>query len=132
MGDPDQPHSYSYTPDVAAALVILGTATGATGETWHLPVATARSTRQIIEYAYRATGHQPRTLAAGRTTLRAFGILKPAMREFLHTLYQFTDPWVVDDAKFRTAFGASATPLDEALDATLEWYRTTPTPSPRP
>jgi len=125
MGDPDQLHSYSYTPDVAAALVILGTATGATGETWHLPVAAARSTRQIIEYAYRAAGHQPRALAAGRTTLRALGILRPAMRELLHTLYQFTDPWVVDDAKFRTAFGASATPLDEALDATLAWYRTT-------
>ena len=24
MGDPDQPHSYSYTPDVAAALITLG------------------------------------------------------------------------------------------------------------
>jgi len=47
------------------------------------------------------------------------------MREYLHTLYQFTDPWVVDDAKFRTTFGVSATPLDEALDATLAWYRTT-------
>ena len=25
MGDPDQPHSYSYTPDVAAGLIALGT-----------------------------------------------------------------------------------------------------------
>ena len=39
MGDPDQPHSYSYTPDVAAALVTLGTAAGAIGKVWHLPVA---------------------------------------------------------------------------------------------
>jgi nucleoside-diphosphate-sugar epimerase len=57
-------------------------------------------------------------------TLRALGVLKPAMPEYLHTLYQFTAPRVVDDAKFRTAFGASPTPLDEALDATLAWYRT--------
>ena len=28
MGDPDQPHSYSYTPDVARALITLGTASG--------------------------------------------------------------------------------------------------------
>jgi nucleoside-diphosphate-sugar epimerase len=124
MGDPEQLHSYSYTPDVAAALVTLGTSAGATGEIWHLPVAEARTTRQIIDRLYRAGAHPPRTLAAGRTTLRALGVLKPAMREYLHTLYQFTAPWVVDDAKFRTAFGVSATPLDEALDATLAWYRT--------
>lgn len=125
MGNPDQPHSYSYTPDVAAALITLGTAPGATGQTWHLPVAEARTTRQIIEQIYKAGGHPPRILTAGRSTLRALGLVKPAMREYLHTLYQFTDPWVVDDAKFRNAFGVSATPLDEALDATLAWYRTT-------
>jgi len=123
MGDPDHPHSYSYTPDVAAGLVTLGTAVGATGETWHLPVAEARTTRQIIEHVYRAGGHTPRTLAAGRTTLRALGLVKPAMREYLHTLYQFTSPWVVDDSRFRAAFDAAATPLDDALDTTLEWYR---------
>lgn len=125
MGDPDQPHSYSYTPDVAAGLVTLGTATGATGEIWHLPVAEARTTRQIIEHVYQAAGHPARALAAGRTTLRALGLFKPTLREYLHTLYQFTDPWAVDDSKFRTAFGVSATPLDEALDATLAWYRAT-------
>ena len=122
MGDPDQPHSYSYTPDVAAAIATLGTATGATGQIWHLPVAEARTTRQIIEHIYKTAGHPPRTLAAGRTTLRAFGLVKPAMREYLHTLYQFTDPWVVDDSKFRAAFGDRATPLDEALATTLAWY----------
>ena len=125
MGDPDQPHSYSYTPDVAAALVTLGTAAGATGEIWHLPVAKARTTRQIIEHVYGAAGHPARTLAAGRITLRGLGLVKPAMREYLHTLYQFTDPWVVNDAKFRTAYGVQATPLEKALDDTLGWYRTT-------
>ena len=120
---------YSYTPDVAAGLATLGTAAGAIGKVWHLPVAPARTTRQIIEHVYPAAGHQPRTLAAGGATLRALGLVKPAMREYLHTLYQFTDRWVVDDSSFRTAFGVSATPLDEALDATLAWYRTTAPPT---
>ena len=44
------------------------------------------------------------------------------MREYLHTLYQFTDRWVVDDSKFRTTF-SHATALDDALAATLHWYR---------
>ena len=122
-GNPDQPHSYSYTPDVAAALVTLGTQPGATGTVWHLPVAETRSTREIIDHVYRLAGHRPRSLAAGRTTLRLLGLIKPAMREYLHTLYQFTDRWVVDDTKFRTAFGDHSTPLDDALATTLQWYQ---------
>ncbi len=123
MGNPDQLHSYSYTPDVAAGLITLGSAPETVGQVWHLPVAAPRTTRQIIEQVYALAGHKPRLLAAGRTTLRALGLVKPAMREYLHTLYQFTDRWVVDDHKFRAAFGDHATALDDALDKTLQWYR---------
>jgi nucleoside-diphosphate-sugar epimerase len=134
MGDPDQPHSYSYTPDVAAALITLGTQPGATGSVWHLPIAETRTTRQVIDRVYELAGHRPKSFAAGATTLRLFGLVKPPMREYLHTLYQFTDPWVVDDTKYRTAFGDPATPLDQALAATLQWYRDAahPTADDRP
>jgi nucleoside-diphosphate-sugar epimerase len=107
MGDPDQLHSYSYTPDVAAGLITLATAPAAAGGIWHLPVAETRTTRQLIEQLY----------------LRLAGVTRPALREYRHTLYQFTDRWVVDDSKFRGAFGDQATPLDHALETTLRWYR---------
>jgi nucleoside-diphosphate-sugar epimerase len=122
MGDPDQLHSYSYTPDVAAALVTLATEPGATGRVWHLPVTQTRTTRQVVEGVYALAGQRPRMFAAGATTLRLLGLVKPAIREYLHTLYQFTDRWVVDDTAFRAAFGDLTTPLDDALDTTLEWY----------
>jgi len=122
MGDPAQPHSYSYTADVATALITLAAAPGTTGQVWHLPVAQARTIREVVERVYELAGHKPRVLAAGRSTLRAIGLFKPEMREYLHTLYQFTAPWVVDDSKFRAAFGDHATPLDDALATTLAWY----------
>jgi hypothetical protein len=90
---------------------------------WHLPVAGARTTRDIVGQVYALAGRRPRILAAGRTTLRLIGVVNPAMREYLHTLYQFSERWVVDDTAFRTAFGALATPLDDALAATTTWYR---------
>jgi len=124
MGDPDQPHSYSYTPDVATGLVTLALEPSAAGSVWHLPVAETRTTRQLVDHVYGLASHRPRCFAAGRTTLRLVGLFQPAMREYLHTLYQFTDRWVVDDTKFRTAFGDLATPLDEALGTTFSWYRT--------
>jgi nucleoside-diphosphate-sugar epimerase len=125
MGDPDQLHSYSYTPDVAAALITLGTASGTTGSIWHLPVGETRTTRQIIDTVYQMADARPKVLAAGATTLRLVGLIKPAMREYLQTLYQFTDRWVVDDSKFRAAFGDHSTPLDTALATTLRSYRQT-------
>ena len=123
MGKPDQLHSYSYTPDVAAGLITLGTDPAAVGEIWHLPVTETRTTRQIIEAVYTMAGNRPRTMAAGPLTLRLLGLVRPEMREFLHTLYQSTNRWVVDDSKFRTTFGQQATPLEEALATTLDWYR---------
>ena len=117
MGKPTTPHSYSYTPDVARALVTLGLAPEATG-VWHLPIAETRTTREIVDRVYELADQRPRLIAAGATALRLFG-----MREYLHTLYQFTDPWIVDDSKLRNAFGDLSTPLDDALASTVEWYR---------
>ena len=123
MGDPDQLHAYSYTPDVAAGLITLATRPEAAGRIWHLPVAETRTTRQVIDHVYRRAGHRPSSFAAGRIALRTIGLVQPAMREYLHTLYQFTDRWVVDDGTYRHRFGDHATPLDDALAATLQWYR---------
>ena len=75
-----------------------------------------------MERVYELAGRRTRLFAAGATTLRLFGLVKPAMREYLHTLYQFTDRWVVDDSQFRAAFGTPTTSLDDALATTLEWY----------
>ena len=122
MGRPDRLHSYSYVPDVAEALAILGTRPDTTGRIWHLPVAPARTTREVVEIAYRAAGRRCRLVAVGRTALTLAGLVRPALREYGHTLYQFTERWVVDDSRFRAAFGVGATPLDEAVAATVSWY----------
>lgn len=123
MGDPDQLHSYSYAPDVAAALAHLGTADQATGRIWHLPVVETRTTRATIEAVYAAAGTPMRMMAAGGWLLRAIGLVQPAMREYQHTLYQFAEPWVVDDSAFRSTFGVGSTPLEAAIETTLSWYR---------
>ena len=119
MGRPSRLHSYSYTPDVAAALAVLGTHPDAVGRIWHLPVAPARTTREIVDHIYTLAGHRPRLFAAGRLALTLAGLTNPVLREYKHTLYQFSDRWVVDDTAFRSTFGLGAAPLDEAITATL-------------
>src|SRR5271166_4217029 len=46
LGDSDLPHTYSYVPDVAAGLAILGTDERAVGEVWHLPGPETVTTRR--------------------------------------------------------------------------------------
>jgi nucleoside-diphosphate-sugar epimerase len=122
MGDIDTRHSSSYTPDVARALIALATAgSDVTGQVWHLPVADAWTTRRIIAHVSGLAGRKPRSFAAGALTLRALGLVDPAMKEYLHTLYQFTSDWIVDDTRFVDRFGWGATPMEEALAATYEW-----------
>jgi nucleoside-diphosphate-sugar epimerase len=129
MGDPDRPHTYSYTPDVAAGLITLGTDPRAVGEVWHLPVSETWTTRQVIHHLCALAGTRPRLFAAGRTSLRLYGLLKPEMREYLHTLYQFTEDWRVADDRFRGTFGDLSTPLAEALATTLAWYQVAGSPA---
>lgn len=123
MGDRDQPHSYSYAPDVAAGLRLLGEAPAATGRVWHLRVDEPQTTRAVIEELGRAAGRRVRVRVAGPTALRLVGLVQPEVRELRHTLYQFSEPRVVDDGDFRRTFGVAATPLDQALATTLAWFR---------
>jgi nucleoside-diphosphate-sugar epimerase len=126
MGNADKLHSYSYAPDVAKGLIALGATQVASGEIWHLPIAETLTTRAFVDAVYKAAGHSTRLTAAGRIALGLIGLVKPELRELRHTLYQFTEPWVVDDTKFRTTFGDLATPLSSAIESTVHWYRDNP------
>ena len=61
LGDPDQPHSYTYIPDIGEGLAVLGEHPDAPGQVWHLPNdPNTRTTRQLVDTVYRIAG-QPRT-----------------------------------------------------------------------
>ena len=126
MGDPDQPHTYSYIPDIAKGLVILGERGEADGEVWHLPNAPAITTSQFIEQVYMAAGTEPGIQAMSRFLVKLVGLINGTIRELDEMLYEFEEPFVVDSGKFQRAFGDHATPLSEAIPATVEWFRTHP------
>jgi nucleoside-diphosphate-sugar epimerase len=120
----DQPHSVSYLPDLARAFVVLGTRAEADGQVWHMPVCATVTGRELIEAAARAAGVQPRPAVLKESTVTFYGIFVPTFREYPELAYQWEAPFVSDSGKFQRAFGPLAsTPLDEALEATVAWYR---------
>ena len=124
LGDPDQPHTYSYIPDIAAGLAILGEHPDAPGRVWHLPNdPRTRTTRQLLDLAYRSAGHpRARVQRVPVLALRGLGLFRPGARETIEMLYEFDRPFVVDSFRI-TALGARHTPLEQALETTLAAYR---------
>jgi nucleoside-diphosphate-sugar epimerase len=123
FGDPDQLHTYSFAPDVAAGLVTLGRAE-ARG-VWMLPVQPAETTRAVVARLARALGREIPIATVPRWVLRTIGVFQPMMRELAEMTYQWEQPYVVDDTKFRAAFGVRATPWHDAVEQTVAWARST-------
>lgn len=117
--NPDMPHSYSYTPDVAAGLAMLGQHDGALGRAWHLPVASQGTTRALLAKLAAHAGTPLRIRRVPRWALAAVGVVSPLMSSLAEMTYQWETPYVVDDGDFRRTFGLEPTPLDEAVATTL-------------
>ena len=122
-GHPDQPHTYTYVPDVGRGLVILGEREEALGQAWHLPCPETVTTREFVGMIFEKVGKPARVQAAPKILLRAIGMFNPGIRETIEMLYEFEEPFVVDHSRFERAFGQRATPLEEAIGNTVRWYR---------
>ena len=125
LGNPDQPHTYTYIPDIAAGLAILGEHPEAPGKIWHLPNdPRTRTTRQLLDIAYQLAGHpRARVKRVPVPVLRSLGLIRPSPREMIEMLYEFDQPFVVDSSRITTVLGARHTPLEQAIEHTLAAYR---------
>ncbi len=123
LGNPDMSHTYTYMPDIGKALVILGERDEALGQAWHLPNPETVTTRRFVEMIFEEIGAEPKIQVPPKLILRLIALFNADLRESMEMLYQFEEPFVVDSSKFEAAFGMKATPLEEAIAATVAWYR---------
>lgn len=123
IGNAGLPHSFTYVPDLAAAMIRAAQDPGLWNRVWHAPTGPALSQRQIAEaFAAAAGARTPRVAAVPGWALRAMGLLSPGTRELAETLYQFEKPFVMDSRASEAALGLQPTPLKEAAAATVAWW----------
>ncbi|MCA9649611.1 MAG: NAD-dependent epimerase/dehydratase family protein [Myxococcales bacterium] len=125
LSDPDVPHGYSYTPDVARGLAVLGERPEAVGRPWHLPLASASTSRELLERFAARAGTTIKVRRVPLWALRTVGVFSSLVSAIADMSYQWDVPYVPDDGDFRRTFGIGPTPLDEAIDATLADHRAT-------
>jgi nucleoside-diphosphate-sugar epimerase len=123
IGNPDLPHTYSYVPDIAAGLAVLGSDERAVGEVWHLPGPETVTTRAVLDLIAEQLGHPVPVRSVPNLVLRVLGLVNPMMRGLAEMSYQFDQPFIVDTTKFESTFGMAGTPMNIAVNETVDWYR---------
>jgi nucleoside-diphosphate-sugar epimerase len=117
----DVPHSWTYLPDVADALIVAGADERAWGRPWHVPSNDPMTFREVGERMAALAGRPaPKMMTLPWPLVRGLGLFVPMVAEMRHIRYQFTAPYVLDSSRFQRTFGVAPTPMDEALKATLE------------
>jgi nucleoside-diphosphate-sugar epimerase len=123
MGDPDMLHTYTFIPDIGENLVLLGERADALGRVWHLPSPETRTTREVVELVFRSAGTETRLKVTPAWQMRALGLVNRTVREINEMRYEFEEPFIVDASRAQTELGMRATPLADAVEQTVRWYR---------
>jgi len=122
----DVVHTYHYIPDVARGLATLGCADNniISGQPiWMLPCQPAVTTREMCKRFESYLGQAVQMKTMPGWLLKPLGIFIPIMRELGEMTYQWDEPFVVDDSRFRANFDVRPLAVDEAARATIEWAK---------
>ena len=127
IGNINIPHTHTYIPDFGKAFVILGERGEADGQAWHVPNDMPRVTqRELVMMVAEAAGVEPKMSAMGRSMMWIGGLFIPEAKETYEMMYEFEQPFIVDSSKFEKAFDMKATPIREAIEKTVAWYKNHP------
>ncbi|MEN0130633.1 MAG: NAD-dependent epimerase/dehydratase family protein [Brevundimonas sp.] len=123
VGDPNQPHAWTYLPDYVAALAAAATLEQAWGRPWLAPTNAPLSfTELATRCAAEAGVALPKIAPTSPGTLRAIGVFVPPLREVALVAYQQTAPFVVDSTLSERVLGVSATSWSEIVTRATAWW----------
>lgn len=125
LGDPDAPHSWTYVPDLGAAMIRAADEESLWNSFLHAPTAPAISQRALVQlYADVAGVAAPRVGRIPTWTMKAIGTVHAGTRELAEMVYQFDKPFVLDSSASEALLGLAPTPLETGAKATVDWWRT--------
>jgi nucleoside-diphosphate-sugar epimerase len=130
LGDPDQPHTYTYVGDYGRALAHAALTPEAHGRAWIVPNDRTMTSREVARLFFAAAARGTGVSRIPRFVLAGAGLFSPVIRELGEVLYQKEEPYIVDGSLFSSRFGFTPTPLEEGIRRTLEWYTASRHPLP--
>lgn len=117
-------HSFTYTPDAAKGLYLLGSDPNSWNQVWHLPTAPAPLTGvEFIQQAANALGKGSRYTVLSKWMVRLGGWFDKNVAELYEMLYQYEFEYLFDSTKFEKAFHFRPTSYEEGIKATANAFK---------
>jgi nucleoside-diphosphate-sugar epimerase len=119
----DAIHTYHYIPDVAAGLATLGCAEpDVYGRPW-MPCPPAGTLRELVVRLATKLDREIHVGQLPRAIVKTIAVFVPLFRELAEMLYQWDEPFVIDDRRFRERFRLAPTDPDRAAADTVAWAK---------
>ena len=125
LGRTDQPHTFSYVADFGKLMATLGTREESLGQIWFTPSPAPVTQLELVGIMEDVLGHKVKFMVAGKAMLSLLGLFMPTLRESVEMLYEWEKPFIMDSSKAQKAFGLLPTSLEDAMRATIQWYKDT-------
>lgn len=124
IGSTERLHSFTYVPDLAAAMIRAAARPALWNSVLHAPTNEALPQRALAgAFAAAAGVPAPKVSALPGWALRTAGRLSASMREMAEMLYQFEDEFVMDSTASEKLLGRTPTSWDTAAKETVDWWR---------
>ncbi len=117
LSDATKLHSFTYTPDIAKALALLGNTADAYGQVWHLPTSTEKITGvDFINMIAAEMKVKPAYNTLSKFMLSLLGLFMPILRELKEMQYQNDQDYFFDSSKFQRRFGLTPTSYADGVN----------------
>jgi nucleoside-diphosphate-sugar epimerase len=117
----DVKHSFTYTPDAARALAMLGNIPDAYNQVWNLPTHPDILTpRQITALFAKELNVAPKLRVMPKPMLSILSVFSPILKEMNELTYQLDREYFLDSSKFEKQFGFKPTTYQEGIKRIVE------------
>ena len=114
--DDSKLHAFTYVPDAARALAMLGNTQDAYGEIWHLPTSSEKLTgKEFVAKVASELKCEPDYYVFKRWMIGLVGIFVPIVRELGEMAYQYDRDYVFDSSKFESRFAYQPVSYTEGI-----------------
>lgn len=124
LGKANVKHTYSYTGDVARALVALALDEKTYGQVWHTPVGKPVSIEEIIAIMNRELNTNFKVSIMPEFMFAILSIFIPILGEVKEMLYQFNEEYIMSDKKFKNHFPEfKSTNFEDGIHEMIESFK---------
>ncbi len=114
-------HSFTYIPDAAYATAFLAQQEDSWNQVWHLPTSKSYpSAQEIATILASKLGRKDTVQVLPGWVVSVLAVFMPLMQEIKELRYQLEEDYCFDSSKIEAAYGLTATPIEEGLQACID------------